>query len=136
MTYSPATLTIGDKAKQQYEAPVNLAAAQPTVTSEIRTNRFKKDRNVTFKLWSEWACHSRPVTEMFRCAVPEQIQLKQPPVGLAHLLNWNRLGVLTSDVAQGSVDELAAVDCGFLHLGHTFDLSDEEVVWQWVVNRY
>ena len=41
-------------------------------------------------------------------------------------------------ITQGSTSELAAPDCPGLLLccSTRFDLSDEEVVWQWVENPY
>ncbi|WP_175233554.1 IS5 family transposase, partial [Paraburkholderia humisilvae] len=82
-----------------------------------------------------------PVKEgdFFRQPLREQINLKHPLVGLADLINWNRLGVAMSESfvsRKGRPATSPRLIAGLLYLQHAFDLSDEEVVWQWVENPY
>jgi transposase, IS5 family len=82
-----------------------------------------------------------PVTEgdLFRHPLREQINLKHPLVGLADLINWDRLGVSMSESFVSRMGRPATsprLIAGLLYLQHAFDLSDEEVVWQWVENPY
>ena len=82
-----------------------------------------------------------PVTErdFFRQPLREQINLKHPLVRLAALINWERLGMRMSESFVSSKGRPASsprVIAGLLYLQHAFDLSDEEVVWQWVENPY
>jgi transposase, IS5 family len=82
-----------------------------------------------------------PVTEkdFFRQPLREQINLKHPLVRLADLINWERLGVSMSASfvsPKGRPATSPRLIAGLLYLQHTFDLSDEDVVWQWVENPY
>ncbi|MEM5390118.1 IS5 family transposase [Paraburkholderia phymatum] len=82
-----------------------------------------------------------PVSEQdfFRHPLREQINLKHPLVRLAELINWERLGMLMSESFVSSKGRPASsprLIAGLLYLQHAFDLSDEEVVWQWVENPY
>jgi IS5 family transposase len=82
-----------------------------------------------------------PVTEkdFFRHPLREQINLKHPLVRLAELINWERLGMSMSASfvsAKGRPATSPRLIAGLLYLQHAFDLSDEEVVWQWVENPY
>ncbi|WP_233808643.1 IS5 family transposase [Paraburkholderia sp. HP33-1] len=82
-----------------------------------------------------------PVTEgdFFRQPLREQINLKHPLVRLADLINWDRLGVAMSESfvsRKGRPATSPRLIAGLLYLQHAFDLSDEEVVWQWVENPY
>ena len=82
-----------------------------------------------------------PVTEgdFFRQPLREQINLKHPLVGLAGLINWERLALLMSESFRSGKGRPASsprLIAGLLYLQHAFDLSDEEVVWQWVENPY
>jgi IS5 family transposase len=82
-----------------------------------------------------------PVTEgdFFRQPLREQINLKHPLVGLADLINWERLGTSMSESfvsRKGRPATSPRLIAGLLYLQHAFDLSDEEVVWQWVENPY
>jgi transposase, IS5 family len=82
-----------------------------------------------------------PVTEgdFFRQPLREQINLKHPLVGLADLINWDRLGTSMSESfvsSRGRPATSPRLIAGLLYLQHAFDLSDEEVVWQWVENPY
>ncbi|TDN62261.1 transposase-like protein DUF772 [Paraburkholderia sp. BL10I2N1] len=82
-----------------------------------------------------------PVKEgdFFRQPLREQINLKHPLVRLADLINWNRLGVAMSESfvsRKGRPATSPRLIAGLLYLQHAFDLSDEEVVWQWVENPY
>lgn len=83
----------------------------------------------------------RAVTEgdFFRQPLREQINLKHPLVGLAELINWERLGASMSESfvsRRGRPASSPRLIAGLLYLQHAFDLSDEEVVWQWVENPY
>jgi IS5 family transposase len=82
-----------------------------------------------------------PVAErdFFRQPLREQINLKHPLVRLAGLINWDRLSVLMSESFRSGKGRPASsprLIAGLLYLQHAFDLSDEEVVWQWVENPY
>jgi IS5 family transposase len=82
-----------------------------------------------------------PVTErdFFRQPLRKQINLKHPLVRLADLVNWDRLGVSMSESFASDKGRPATsprLVAGLLYLQHAFDLSDEEVVWQWVENPY
>jgi IS5 family transposase len=82
-----------------------------------------------------------PVSEQdfFRHPLREQINLKHPLVRLAGLINWERLGMLMSESfvsSRGRPASSPRLIAGLLYLQHAFDLSDEEVVWQWVENPY
>jgi transposase, IS5 family len=60
-------------------------------------------------------------------------------IGLAELINWERLGASMSENFVSRTGRPATSPCliaGLLYLQHAFDLSDEEVVWQWVENPY
>jgi IS5 family transposase len=82
-----------------------------------------------------------PVTEkdLFRQPLRDQINLKHPLVRLADLINWERLSTSMSASfvsSKGRSAIPARVIVGLLYLQHTFDLSDEDVVWQWVENPH
>ncbi|MGF6482905.1 hypothetical protein QFZ91_005132 [Paraburkholderia sp. JPY419] len=82
-----------------------------------------------------------PVTEgdFFRQPLREQINLKHPLIRLADLINWERLGASMSESfvsRKGRPATSPRLIAGLLYLQHAFDLSDEEVVWQWVENPY
>jgi transposase, IS5 family len=82
-----------------------------------------------------------PVTEgdFFLQPLREQINLKHPLVRLADLINWHRLGMAMSGSfvsRKGRPATSPRLIAGLLYLQHAFDLSDEEVVWQWVENPY
>ncbi|WP_197345909.1 transposase, partial [Ralstonia pseudosolanacearum] len=80
-----------------------------------------------------------PVSEgdLFRQPLREQINLKHPLVRLADLIDWNRLSAVMSESfvsKRGRPATSPRLIAGLLYLQHAFDLSDEEVVWQWVEN--
>jgi IS5 family transposase len=80
-----------------------------------------------------------PEQDFFRHPLREQINLKHPLVRLTDLINWERLGALMSESfvsGKGRPASSPRLIAGLLYLQHTFDLSDEEVVWQWVENPY
>ncbi|AQW31653.1 IS5 family transposase (plasmid) [Ralstonia syzygii subsp. celebesensis] len=82
-----------------------------------------------------------PETErdLFRQPLREQINLKHPLVRLADLIDWDRLSTAMSESfvsKRGRPATSARLIAGLLYLQHAFDLSDEEVVWQWVENPY
>jgi transposase, IS5 family len=82
-----------------------------------------------------------PVTEgdFFRQPLREQINLKHPLVRLTDLINWERLGASMSESfvsRKGRPATSPRLIAGLLYLQRAFDLSDEEVVWQWVENPY
>ena len=67
------------------------------------------------------------------------INLKHPLVRLTDLINWERLGTSMSGSfvsGKGRPASSPRLIAGLLYLQHAFDLSDEEVVWQWVENPY
>src|ERR1700735_3928409 len=77
--------------------------------------------------------------DFFRQPLLEQINLKHPLVRLAGLIDWEQLGTAMSESFVSSAGRPATsprLIAGLLYLQHAFDLSDEEVVWQWVENPY
>ncbi|EEA02856.1 hypothetical protein BH160DRAFT_1864 [Burkholderia sp. H160] len=82
-----------------------------------------------------------PVSEgdLFRHPLRERINMKLPLVRLADLINWDGLNASMSASfvsRKGRPATLPRLIAGLLYLQHAFDLSDEEVVWQWVENPY
>jgi IS5 family transposase len=58
-------------------------------------------------------------------------------VRLTDLINWERPGASMSESfvsGKGRPASSPRLIAGLLYLPHAFDLSDEEVVWQWVEN--
>jgi transposase, IS5 family len=77
--------------------------------------------------------------DFFRHPLREQINLKHPLVRLADLIDWDRLSTSMSESfasRKGRPATSPRLIAGLLYLQHAFDLSDEEVVWQWVENPY
>ncbi|MGF6472835.1 hypothetical protein QFZ89_008086 [Paraburkholderia youngii] len=77
--------------------------------------------------------------DLFRHPLREQINLKHPLVRLADLINWDQLDASMSASfvsRKGRPATSPRLIAGLLYLQHAFDLSDEEVVWQWVENPY
>jgi hypothetical protein len=80
-----------------------------------------------------------PEEDFFRQPLREQINLKHPLVRLADLIDWDRLNTAMSAsfVSQrGRPATSPRLIAGLLYLQHAFDLSDEDVVWQWLENPY
>ncbi|KVR00633.1 IS5/IS1182 family transposase [Burkholderia ubonensis] len=80
-----------------------------------------------------------PEGDFFRQPLREQINLKHPLVRLADLIDWNRLSAAMSASFvsnRGRPATSPRLIAGLLYLQHAFDLSDEEVVWQWLENPY
>ncbi|MGU7776310.1 IS5 family transposase [Burkholderia sp. MR1-5-21] len=80
-----------------------------------------------------------PEGDLFRHPLREQINLKHPLVCLAELIDWDRLSVAMSASfvsRRGRPATSPRLIAGLLYLQHAFDLSDEDVVWQWVENPY
>lgn len=80
-----------------------------------------------------------PEGDFFRQPLREQINLKHPLVRLADLIDWERLNVAMSSSfvsPRGRPATSPRLIAGLLYLQHAFDLSDEEVVWQWLENPY
>jgi transposase, IS5 family len=82
-----------------------------------------------------------PETEgdFFRQPLREQINLKHPLVRLADLINWNWQGMVMSESfvsRKGRPATSPRLIAGLLYLQHAFDLSDKEVIRQWVENPY
>jgi transposase, IS5 family len=58
---------------------------------------------------------------------------------LADLIDWNRLSTTMSASFvsnRGRPATSPRLIAELLYLQHAFDLSDEEVVWQWLENPY
>jgi IS5 family transposase len=73
--------------------------------------------------------------DFFRQPLREQINLKHLLVRLAELIDWARLSGAMSEIfvpRAGRPATSPRLIAGLLYLQHAFDLSDEEVVWQWV----
>jgi IS5 family transposase len=81
-----------------------------------------------------------PVTEkdFFRQPLREQISLKHPLVRLADLINWELGASMSTSFVSGKGRPATSprLIAGLLYLQHAFDLSDEDVVLQWVENSY
>lgn len=80
-----------------------------------------------------------PKGDFFRQPLREQINLKHPLVRLADLIEWDRLGAAMSASFishRGRPATSPRLIAGLLYLQHAFDLSDEDVVWQWLDNPY
>jgi len=80
-----------------------------------------------------------PERDFFRQPLREQINLKHPLVKLSDLIDWERLSgaMSTSFVSsRGRPASSPRLIAGLLYLQHAFDLSDEDVVWQWIENPY
>ncbi|KAG0164977.1 hypothetical protein DFQ30_009111 [Apophysomyces sp. BC1015] len=82
-----------------------------------------------------------PVTEgdLFRQPLREQINLKHPLVQLVDLIDWDRLSMAMSVSFvshRGRPASSPRLIAGLLYLQHALDLSDEDVVWQWLENPY
>ncbi|WP_175981830.1 transposase [Burkholderia sp. BCC1630] len=76
-----------------------------------------------------------PEGDLFRHPLREQINLTHPLVRLVELIDWNRLSVSMSESfvsRRGWSASSPRLIAGLLYLQHGFDLSNEEVVWQWV----
>jgi hypothetical protein len=69
----------------------------------------------------------------------EHLNLHHPLIVLAKLIDWNAIDQVAYE-AMGSKHRRPPLRprlvAGPLYLQHTFDLSDEEVVWGWVENPY
>jgi IS5 family transposase len=77
--------------------------------------------------------------ELFLQPLAEQINLRHPLVQLAELIDWNAIEELASASFVSRRGRPAAsprLIAGLLYLQHAFDMSDEEVVWNWVENCY
>jgi transposase, IS5 family len=77
--------------------------------------------------------------DFFRQSLREQINLTHPLVGLADLINWDRLGASMNESFVSRMGRPATsprLIAGPPYLQHAFGLSDEELVWQWVENPY
>jgi IS5 family transposase len=77
--------------------------------------------------------------DFFRQPLLEQINLKHPLVRLAGLIDWEHLGAAMSESFVSGAGRPATsprLIAGLPYLQHAFDLSDEDVVWQWVENPY
>src|SRR5690349_19775304 len=69
----------------------------------------------------------------------EHLNRSHPLIVLAGLINWDAIHQVAVE-AMGSRHRRPPLPprliAGLLYLQHTFDLSDEEVVWGWVENPY
>jgi len=69
----------------------------------------------------------------------EHLNLQHPLIVLAKLIDWNAIDQIAYE-AMGPKHRRPPLRprlvAGLLYLQHTFDLSDEEVVWGWVQNPY
>lgn len=77
--------------------------------------------------------------DFLRQPLREQINVKHPLVRLADLIDWERLnGSMGASIVshRGRPATSPRLIAGLLYLQHTFDLSDEDVVWQWLENPY
>ena len=85
--------------------------------------------------------HSREPAPSHRQDFPllEHLNLHHPLIVLAKLIDWNAIDQVAYE-AMGPRHRRPPLRprlvAGLLYLQHTFDLSDEEVVWGWVENPY
>ena len=80
-----------------------------------------------------------PANDVSRLTLLEQINRKHPLVKLADLIEWERIDKLCAGYCPSKRGRPAIAPrliTGLLYLQHTFDLSDEDVVWGWVENPY
>ena len=80
-----------------------------------------------------------PANDVSRLTLLEQINRKHPLVKLADLIEWERIDTLCAGYfpsKRGRPAIAPRLIAGLLYLQHTFDLSDENVVWGWVENPY
>jgi transposase, IS5 family len=82
-----------------------------------------------------------PVTEqdLVRHPPRERVNLNHPLVRLAELIDLQRLSAsMNASFVSGKGEPANAprLIAGLLYMQHAFDLSDEDVVWQWVQNPY
>ncbi len=78
-------------------------------------------------------------TELASAALRERINLQHPLVRLADLIDWDRLSTAMSASFvshRGRPATSPRLIAGLLYLQHAFDLSDEDVLWQWLENPY
>jgi transposase, IS5 family len=69
----------------------------------------------------------------------EHLNLHHPLIVLAKLIDWNAINQIAFEAMgprHGRPPLRPRLVAGLLYLQHTFDLSDEEVVWGWVENPY
>lgn len=69
----------------------------------------------------------------------EHLNTRHPLIVLARLIDWNaieRVAYETMGPKHRRPPLRPRLIAGLLYLQHTFDLSDEEVVWGWVENPY
>lgn len=83
--------------------------------------------------------HTPKNEELFRQRLDELVNLKHPLVLLAQHIDWpvferEWAGFFPS--SRGRPATPPRLIAGLLYLQHTFDLSDEDVVWAWVENPY
>jgi IS5 family transposase len=69
----------------------------------------------------------------------EHLNARHPLIVLARLIDWNAIERVAYEVMgprHCRPPLRPRLVAGLLYLRHTFDLSDEEVVWGWVENPY
>ena len=77
--------------------------------------------------------------DLYQQPLEEQINLKHPLVRLGNLINWSLFEEKCSEFFPSHTGRPATsprLIAGLLYLQHTFECSDEEVVWMWVENPY
>ena len=80
-----------------------------------------------------------PTKELFLQPLAEQINTRHPLVQLAALIDWeaiDRIASASFSSRRGRPAASPRLIAGLLYLQHAFDMSDEEVVWNWVENCY
>jgi hypothetical protein len=69
----------------------------------------------------------------------EQLNLHHPLIVLAKLVGWTAIVQVAHEAVRSKHRRPALRPClisDLLYLPHSFDLSDEEVVWGWLENPY
>lgn len=83
--------------------------------------------------------HVPQTSELFLQPLEEQLNLRHPLIQLAGLIDWEAIDHLASASfasKRGRPAVRPRLIAGLLYLQHTYDLSDEEVVWTWIENCY
>lgn len=77
--------------------------------------------------------------QLFGFPLLEHLNQRHPLLRLAALIDWEAIERVAGEAFQSRRGRPAArprLIAGLLYLQHTYDLSDEEVVWAWVENPY
>lgn len=77
--------------------------------------------------------------QLFGYPLMAHVNRRHPLIQLASLIDWeaiDRVGSASFQSKRGRPAARPRLIAGLLYLQHAYDLSDEEVVWNWVENPY